>query len=129
MRTIRLADPDAPDAVKPDRKRRRTSRFSVARDEDTVCFASGATTVIFPGDIEPPASPRSQRLLDVINSRDISQIRSLPGFGVKKAREVVDYLELAGEEDGGYVGSMAQLRMMPGMEGRTVDRAYEGLTA
>lgn len=123
-----LADPEAADTVKPDRKRRRTSHFSVARDEDTICFASGATTVIFPGDIEPPASPRSQRLLDVINSRDISQIRSLPGFGVKKAREVVDYLELAGEEDGGYVATMTQLRMMPGMEGRTIDRAYEGLT-
>lgn len=124
-----LADSESADTTKPDRKRRRTSHFSVARDEDTICFASGATTVIFPGDIEPPASPRSQRLLDVINSRDISQIRSLPGFGVKKAREVVDYLELAGEEDGGYVGTMSQLRMMPGMEGRTIDRAYEGLTA
>lgn len=128
----RLGLPDTEDVsnmAKPDRKRRRTSRFSVACDDDTVAFASGATTMLFPQGIEPLASPKSQRLLDVINSRDVAQIRSLPGFGVKMARDVVGYLEMADDEDGGYVGSIDQLRTMPGMEDRLIDRAYGALAA
>lgn len=123
-----VADPDTADNMnRQNRKRRRTSRFSVAHDDDTVAFASGATTVLFPHGLEPLPSPKSQRLLDVVNSRDVAQIRRLPGFGVKMARGVVDYLETADEEEGGYVGSVDQLRMMPGMEDRLIDRAYDSV--
>lgn len=73
--------------------------------------------------------PVSQNLLGIVNSRDIALIRSLQGFGPKKARDLVDYLELLPEEDGGRIDSLEQLRAVPGMGGRTVDRAYEGLLA
>lgn len=76
-----------------------------------------------------PASPRTQHLLDIVNSRDLEQIRGLVGFGAKKARDLIDYLELVSEEDGGRIESLAQLRTVPGMGSRTVERAYGGLTA
>ncbi|KAH7325047.1 P-loop containing nucleoside triphosphate hydrolase protein [Stachybotrys elegans] len=72
-----------------------------------------------------PASPRAQQLLEVVNSRDIAQIKGLVGFGSKKAQDLVDYLSLLGEEEGGRISSLAQLRSVPGMGGRTVERAYE----
>ncbi|KAI1469094.1 kinesin heavy chain [Daldinia caldariorum] len=65
----------------------------------------------------------SQNLLEIVNSRNLALIMKLQGFGPKKARDLVDYLE---EGDGGRINSLEQLRAVPGM-GRTVDRAYEGL--
>ncbi|KAF3354537.1 40S ribosomal protein S6-B [Verticillium dahliae VDG1] len=74
-----------------------------------------------------PTSPRSQQLLDIVNSRDLAQIQRLHGFGAKKARDLVDFLRLMGEDDDGNIFTLAQLRTVPGMGGRTVERAYEGL--
>ncbi|UNI17427.1 hypothetical protein JDV02_003770 [Purpureocillium takamizusanense] len=76
-----------------------------------------------------PPSPRTSQLLEVVNSRDLTQIRGLVGFGAKRARDLVDYLELAAMEDeaGARIESLTQLRALPGMGGRTVERAYEGL--
>ncbi|KAJ4209446.1 hypothetical protein NW767_001356 [Fusarium falciforme] len=88
------------------------------------------TKSLLSGDDEGPASPRTQQLLDIVNSRDLTQIRSLVGFGAKKARDLVDYLDLVdGDEAGGRIESLAQLRTVPGMGSRTVERAYEGLVA
>ncbi|KAL2135118.1 hypothetical protein VTI74DRAFT_9711 [Chaetomium olivicolor] len=80
-------------------------------------------------DDESPASPRTKQLLAIVNSRDLALIRSLHGFGAKKAQDLVDHLTLRGgeDEDGGRVESLAQLRMLPGMGGRTIERAYKGL--
>ncbi|KJZ76752.1 hypothetical protein HIM_03629 [Hirsutella minnesotensis 3608] len=79
---------------------------------------------------DTPASPRTSRLLEVVNSRDLGLIRGLVGFGAKRAQDLVDYLELATLEgdDGGRIASLDQLRALPGMGGRTIERAYEGLT-
>ncbi|KAF4981812.1 hypothetical protein FZEAL_2439 [Fusarium zealandicum] len=86
-----------------------------------------AKSLLSDGD-EGPASPRTQQLLDIVNSRDLDQIRGLVGFGAKKARDLVDYLELVnGDEAGGRIDSLAQLRTVPGMGSRTVERAYGGL--
>ncbi|KAK3367835.1 P-loop containing nucleoside triphosphate hydrolase protein [Podospora didyma] len=79
-----------------------------------------------------PASPRTKQLLGIINSRDLALIRGLHGFGAKKAQDLVDHLNLLrgddGEETGyGRVDSLAQLRLLPGMGSRTVERAYDGL--
>ncbi|KAL7951251.1 kinesin domain-containing protein [Trichoderma barbatum] len=74
-------------------------------------------------------TPRTQRLLDVVNSRDATQIRGLVGFGAKKAQDLVNYLELANTEGGSEIENLSQLRTIPGMGGRTIDRAYEGLVA
>lgn len=76
-----------------------------------------------------PVSPRTQNLLNIINSRDLEQIRSLVGFGAKKARDLVDYMELVSGEDGGQIESLAQLRTVPGMGSKTVERAHAGLVA
>ena len=76
---------------------------------------------------EGPVTPRAQHLLDIINSRDLMQIKSLNGFGPKKARDLVDYLELLPENDGAKIASLGQLRAVPGMGGKMVERAYEGL--
>ncbi|KAJ4254986.1 hypothetical protein NW762_009788 [Fusarium torreyae] len=87
-----------------------------------------ATKSILSGDDEGPASPRTQHLLDIVNSRDLDQIRGLVGFGAKKARDLIDYLELVNnDEAGGRIDSLAQLRTVPGMGSRTVERAYDGL--
>ncbi|KAI0101442.1 kinesin-domain-containing protein [Hypoxylon sp. NC0597] len=71
----------------------------------------------------------SRSLLYIINSRDVSRIMSLQGFGPKKARDLVEYLDEVSEQGDGYIHSLEQLRTIPGMGGRTVDRAYEGLLA
>lgn len=87
-------------------------------------------------DDEAPLTPRKQQLLDIVNSRDMARIRCLAGVGAKKARDLVAYLD--GSEDGedaghdvfGYtrhIDSLAELRSVPGMGGRTVERAYIGL--
>ncbi|KAH7154897.1 P-loop containing nucleoside triphosphate hydrolase protein [Dactylonectria estremocensis] len=79
-------------------------------------------------DCEGPASPRTQQLLKIVNSRDLEQIRGLVGFGAKKARDLVDCLELTSADDGSNnIESLAQFRSLPGMGSRTVERAYEGL--
>ncbi|KAI8720384.1 Kinesin motor domain-containing protein [Fusarium sp. LHS14.1] len=88
------------------------------------------TKSLLSGDEEGPASPRTQHLLDIVNSRDLTQIRSLVGFGAKKARDLVDYLDLVdGDEAGSRIESLAQLRTVPGMGSKTIERAYEGLVA
>lgn len=74
-------------------------------------------------------TPNTQRLLDVVNSRDATQIQGLVGFGAKKAQDLVGYLELASTEGGGEIETLSQLRTIPGLGGRTVERAYEGLVA
>ncbi|KFA72898.1 hypothetical protein S40288_02142 [Stachybotrys chartarum IBT 40288] len=76
-----------------------------------------------------PASPKTQQFLDVINSRNLLLIKGLVGFGSKKAQDLVDYLELMGADNGARIETLAQLRAVPGMGGRTVERAYEGLVA
>ena len=97
--------------VKPKSRRPRTKAVarSIIPDDDAVL------------------SPQAQQLLDIINSRDLLQIRTLVGFGTKKARDLVDYLELMSPDEGGRIESIDQLRAIPGMGSRTVERAYEGL--
>ncbi|KAK3935727.1 kinesin-like protein KIF22 [Diplogelasinospora grovesii] len=74
-------------------------------------------------------TPKTAQLLSIVNSRDISLIRRLNGFGAKKAQDLIDHLNLEGDEEAGRLESLAQLRKLPGMGSRTVERAYEGLAA
>ncbi|ORY60832.1 P-loop containing nucleoside triphosphate hydrolase protein [Pseudomassariella vexata] len=77
---------------------------------------------------DAPLTPHMQQLLDIINSRDANAIMGLQGFGPKKARDLVEYLDSRVEEDGAWcIETLAQLRAVPGMGGRAVERAYEGL--
>lgn len=74
-----------------------------------------------------PQTPRTKHLLDIVNSRDVGMIMGLNGFGAKKARDLVEFLGFMDEEEGGRVSSLGQLRGMPGLGGKTVERAYEGI--
>lgn len=76
---------------------------------------------------EAPQTPRTKHLLDIVNSRDVALIRGLCGVGAKKARDVVEFLELQNEDDGGLIKTLGQLRAVPGLGSRTVERAYEGI--
>ncbi|KAF3763285.1 kinesin-domain-containing protein [Cryphonectria parasitica EP155] len=71
-----------------------------------------------------PPSPRTQRLLDIVNSHDADLIKGLHGFGPKKARDVVERLEAY---EGGMIVSVEQLRSVPGFGGKTLERAWEGI--
>ncbi|KAH6653304.1 P-loop containing nucleoside triphosphate hydrolase protein [Truncatella angustata] len=72
---------------------------------------------------DTPLTPQMQELLDIINSGDATSIMALQGFGPKKARDLVEYLSL----DGSTIENISQLRAVPGMGGRAIERAYEGL--
>lgn len=74
-------------------------------------------------------TPRTRHLLDIVNSRDVALIKGLSGIGGKKARDLVEYLELQDEDDGGIIRDLLQLKAMPGMGTRTVERAYDGIAA
>jgi DNA uptake protein ComE-like DNA-binding protein len=74
-------------------------------------------------------SPQARQLLDIVNSRDIVQIRGLVGFGAKKAQDLVDYMELISAEDGGRIETLSQLKTIPGLGGWAIERAYGGLMA
>lgn len=72
---------------------------------------------------EPP-TPRTQKLLDIVNSRDAALIKGLHGFGPKKARDIVERLE---EFQDARIETMEQLRAVPGFGGKALDRAWEGI--
>ena len=74
-------------------------------------------------DDDTPPSPRARLLLDIVNSRDPARIRGLRGVGAKRAQDLVDCLARSDRP----VASLAQLRTLPGMGGRAVERACEGL--
>lgn len=79
--------------------------------------------VLEEAELDETASLAVKQLLEIINSRDLTLIKGLHGFGAKKAQDLVDSLSLRGDD----VESLEQLRTLPGMGGRTVERAYEGL--
>ncbi|KAJ4390459.1 hypothetical protein N0V85_007199 [Neurospora sp. IMI 360204] len=73
-------------------------------------------------------SPRTKQLLDIVNSRDTELIKSLNGFGQKRAQDLVDHLDET-QGPSGKVRSLGELTTVPGVGVRTVERAYEGLAA
>lgn len=74
-------------------------------------------------------TPRTRHLLDIVNSRNVAMIKGLSGVGAKKARDLVEFLELQSEDEGNAIKTLKQLRAVPGVGAKTVERAYEGITA
>jgi hypothetical protein len=74
-------------------------------------------------------TPRTQYLLDIINSRDIAQIKSLNGLGVKRAEGIVEYLdEQAEDEPNGYVmRNWNDLSRLRGIGKKTLESMREGV--
>ncbi|KAI9052577.1 hypothetical protein LZ554_003920 [Drepanopeziza brunnea f. sp. 'monogermtubi'] len=79
-------------------------------------------------EMQPP-TPRTKHLLDIVNSRNVAMIKGLSGVGAKKARDLVEYLELQNEDEGGEIRNLQQLIAVPGLGKRSVERAYEGIVA
>lgn len=78
-------------------------------------------------------SPRTKRLLEIINTGEARQIRSLKGVGAKKAEAILEGL-YAGEADdeiqgmqGRKVGSLGQLARMKGVGAKTVENMRLGV--
>lgn len=76
-----------------------------------------------------PLTPRTKSLLDIVNSRDVATIKGLSGVGAKKARDLVEFLELQSDDEGNAIKTLKQLRAVPGVGAKTVERAYEGIAA
>jgi len=76
-----------------------------------------------------PPTPRTQRLLSIINSRDLTQIKLLKGVGMKKAELIVNSLcEMKGEEEGRLVMDLEQLGALKGVGWKTVENMRTGLS-
>ncbi|KAG9245452.1 P-loop containing nucleoside triphosphate hydrolase protein [Calycina marina] len=91
--------------------------------------ASKSTMNIFTDSQEnmPVPTPRTKQLLDIVNSRDVNIIKGLSGVGAKKARDLVEFLDLQNDEQENRVRSLKELERVPGLGGKTVARAYDGI--
>ncbi|KAI4165065.1 MAG: hypothetical protein LQ342_001342 [Letrouitia transgressa] len=78
---------------------------------------------------EPALTPSSQRLLGVINSGDVGQIRLLQGIGAKRAEVIVKTLfgEGDGKESEQVLGNLIQLADLKGVGWKTVEKMRLGL--
>lgn len=74
-------------------------------------------------------TPRTKRLLEIINTRDVGQIRLLRGVGSKKAESILEALPTGDEldEQARRVSSLEQLGRLKGVGPKTVDSMRLGL--
>jgi DNA uptake protein ComE-like DNA-binding protein len=73
-------------------------------------------------------TPRTQHLLRIINSRDLSQIKLLKGVGAKKAEAIVNSLfDMDDSEDGNLVTDLEQLGALKGVGWKTVENMRVGV--
>ena len=82
-------------------------------------------------DFSSAPTPRTKQLLDIVNGRDMAQIRLLKGVGAKKAEAILEAL-CAGEEDEDElqerrVHSLAELGRLKGVGAKTVENMRSGL--
>ncbi|KAJ5482947.1 hypothetical protein N7539_006393 [Penicillium diatomitis] len=119
------------DSTLPQAKKRATSKALECHDGDLSAL----------DDYQDPAvSPRTVRLLSIINSRDVSQIKLLKGVGAKKAEAIVDCLcemdetmgcneDSTDESSAFQVSSLAELSTLKGVGIRTVENMRNGVVA
>lgn len=76
-------------------------------------------------------TPRTKRLLDIVNTRDLAQIRCLRGIGFKKAEAIRDALGADEEHEPGgcTVHSLAELGRLKGVGAKTVENMRVALGA
>lgn len=78
---------------------------------------------------ERSQSPSTRRLLDIINTRDVAQIRLLRGVGLKKAEAIVDALCNAEKEESiKTLDSLVQLGQLKGLGMRMVENMRASLS-
>jgi DNA uptake protein ComE-like DNA-binding protein len=120
------ADVDDDEGGKPSRVKASRKKGSSSSSSSSSNLKQGASSAGHDGE-DVPATPRTKKLLDIVNSRDLALIKGLHGFGAKKAQDLIDCLNFRGDEESARVASLAQLKMLPGMGSRTIERAYDGL--
>lgn len=78
---------------------------------------------------EPGHTPRTKRLLQIINTRDVTQIRLLRGVGAKKAEAIVEALPAPVDlnEEARQVHSLEELGRLKGVGPKTVESMRLGL--
>ena len=79
--------------------------------------------------MEDVETPRTKQLLDIVNTRDVRQIRLLKGVGAKKAEAIIEAL-CAGEEDEDEIRTVSSLRelgQLRGVGAKTVENMRLGL--
>ena len=76
-------------------------------------------------------TPRTKRLLEIVNTRDLAQIRCLRGVGFKKAEAIRDALGTDEEDElhGCTVQSLAELGRLKGVGAKTVENMRVALGA
>jgi DNA uptake protein ComE-like DNA-binding protein len=74
-------------------------------------------------------TPRTKYLLDVINTRDVAQIKSLNGLGAKRAEGIVEHLNEQTSEEDEFVGlrNWTDLAGLRGIGKKTLESMREGV--
>ena len=96
-------------AKRPKTSRKRTSSPDPLADEDA----------------GHQPTPRTKHLLDVINTRDIHQIKSLQGVGAKRAEGIIDFF--TNLDDGFELTSWKDLSSLKGVGKKTLETMREGV--
>ena len=148
----RSEDEDDDDDDQPIRPRKQTKPRPRQRNR-----ASSPDPLVDAADAETSMTPRTQRLLCIINTRDVARIKALNGVGVKRAEGIVDALrhiagtqgvdggsgyweDEGGDDDGGDGGagrrggeganvvSWKQLQTIPGIGRKTLEAMRAGIS-
>lgn len=123
-----------PSVIKPSKKKNRAEQNDDYRDEavhDQNCESDGgfhckartkkkrsrpvrlSSAELANEDLQ---TPRTKQLLEIVNTRDVSQIRLLKGVGAKKAEAIIEAL-CAGEEDEDELRPVTSLRELGQLRG------------
>lgn len=97
-------------------------KMKIFRDTTTDLESSTSATT---------TTPRTQRLLSIINTREVAQIRLLKGVGAKKAEAIVNSLCEMGDNGGAddwLITDLEQLGGLRGVGAKTVENMRTGLT-
>jgi DNA uptake protein ComE-like DNA-binding protein len=106
---------------RPKKSAKQVKRKARASSPDPLASQSAEVTGI--------PTPRTQHLLDVINTRDVGQIKTLNGLGVKRAEGIVDYLneQAEGDEEAFLMRSWTDLAGLRGIGKKTLETMREGV--
>ena len=74
-------------------------------------------------------SPGTRRLLGIINTRDVAQIRLLRGIGSKKAEGIIEAMCSVGNEEATEVRNLDRLGRLKGVGMKTVENMRAGVRA
>lgn len=119
------AEADADESyVAPTKSKSKSSKTSKPRSTRAYLPTPQSSFDNKPAAAADSPTPRTQKLLDIINSRDVLMIKSLHGFGAKKASDMVERLE---RHTNARIESLDELRAVPGFGGKVLERAWEGI--